>query len=66
VTFYEEMLTLEFMKSMGDKCFPIKAAPAVAQAGYYPTKSCIRGAKGKDEYTVSMEGLELRQAGRGK
>ena len=66
VTFYEEMVTLEFMKSMGDKCFPIKTAPAVALTGYYPSKSCIRYAKDKAEYTVSIEDFQLRQASPGK
>jgi hypothetical protein len=66
VTFYEEMVTLAYMKSEPGKCFPIKATPAVAQTGYYPTKSCIRQSKDKAEYTVSMEEFQLRQATPGK
>jgi hypothetical protein len=62
VTFYEEMVTLAYMKSQPDTCYPIKTAAAVAVAGRYPTKSCIRYAKDKAEYTVSLEGFELRQA----
>jgi hypothetical protein len=62
VTFYEEMVTLAYMKSQPDTCFPIKTAAAVAVAGRYPTKSCIRYAKDKAEYTVSLEGFEMRPA----
>lgn len=66
VTFFEEMVTLEYMKSTGDKCFPIKVTPAVAVTGYYPTKSCIRHVVDKREFTVSMEEFQLRQASSGK
>ena len=66
VTFYEEMVTLAFLRSQPDKCFPIKTTPAVALTGYYPTKSCIRYAKDKAEYTVSLEEFQLRQASPGK
>lgn len=62
VTFYEEMVTVEYLKSQPQKCFPIKTAKAVALAGYYPTQSCIRYTKEKAEYTVSLEGFQLRQA----
>jgi len=62
VTFYETMLTHKFLASQPAKCVPIKAVPAVASTGYYPTKTCYRYAKEKDEYTVSLEGFELRQA----
>jgi hypothetical protein len=63
VTFYEEMVTVEFMKSRPDTCYPIKAAVAVAIAGRYPTRSCIRYSKDRSEYTVSLEGFEFRPAG---
>ena len=62
VTFYEEMVTLEYLKSQPDQCFLIKTTPAVALTGYYPTKSCIRYAKDKREYTVSLEDFHLRHA----
>jgi len=63
VTFYEEMLTLAYLKSHPKNCFPIKTTPAVALTGYYPTKSCIRYVKknDKEEYTVSLEDFQLRQ-----
>jgi len=62
VIFYEEMVTLSFMMSKPDTCFPIESPDAVALTGYYPTRSCIRYAPGKNEYTVSMEDFVLRQA----
>jgi hypothetical protein len=62
VTFYETMLTLKFLNSRPIKCAPIKAVPAVAVTGYYPTKTCYRYAKDKDEYTVSLEDFQLRSA----
>jgi hypothetical protein len=64
VTFYEEMVTIAFLKSRPDTCVSIKATPAVALTGYYPTKSCIRYVNEKDneEYEVSLEGFQLRQA----
>lgn len=62
VTFYETMLTLKFLQSQPATCAAIKAAPAVATTGYYPTKRCYRYAKDKDEYSVSFEDFQLRQA----
>ena len=66
VTFYEEMVTLDYLKSQPEKCFAIKLTPAVAVTGYYPTNSCIRYSKGKQEYTVSLEDFQMRQATPGK
>lgn len=60
--FYEEMLTLEFLRSRPDTCFRIKSPPAVAVKGYYPTQSCIRFHPRSEEYTVSLEGFTLREA----
>jgi len=62
VIFYEEMLARSYMLSKPDACFAIQSPDAVALTGYYPTRSCIRYAPGKDEYTVSMENFVLRQA----
>jgi hypothetical protein len=62
VTFYEEMVTVAYLKSEPDACSPIKRVTAVALAGRYPTRSCIRYAKERSEYTVSLEGFEMRGA----
>ena len=62
VIFYEEMVDLGYMLSKPDACVPIQLPEAVALTGYYPTRSCVRYAPGKDEYTVSMEDFVLRAA----
>lgn len=62
VTFYEEMLTREYMLTRPNTCFAIKSPPAVDKKGYYPTQSCIRYLPQSNEYTVSLEGFALREA----
>lgn len=63
LTFYEEMLTHEYLLSRPDTCFAIKSLPAVGVKGYYPTQSCIRFLSQSNDYTVSLEGFALREAG---
>ena len=62
VTFYEEMVTRDYLLSRPATCFPLKSPPAVGIKGYYPTQSCIRYLSQSNEYTVSMEGFVLREA----
>ncbi len=62
VTFYEEMVTLAYLMSRPDSCAAIKAPPAVATSGYYPTQRCVRYDAGADAYVVSMEGFVYREA----
>lgn len=62
ITFYEEMVAQEYLLSRPDGCSDIKSPPAVAQSGYYPTRSCVRYNAPTDEYLVSMEGFEYREA----
>ena len=62
VTFYEEMLTRDYMLSRPSECAPIPQPDAVAVSGYYPTQSCVRYIPAKDAYTVSLEGFAMRQA----
>lgn len=62
VTFYEEMLTLEYLKSRPSTCNGIKSPPAVGVSGFYPSKSCVRYDAASGEYTVSMEGFVFREA----
>lgn len=62
LTFYEEMLTRDYMLSRPDACFAIKSPQAVGVKGYYPTQSCIRFLSQSKEYTVSLEGFALREA----
>ncbi len=61
VTFWEEMLTKDYLES-ANKCTPIKQPAGVAVAGYYPTQSCARKDDMGDGYSVSLEGFEHREA----
>lgn len=62
ITFYEPMITLAFLASRSDVCAPIRQPAAREQAGYYPTRYCIRYHGDRKETTISIEGLELRAA----
>ena len=62
VTFYEEMVTRDYLLSRPSACFPLKSPAAVNLKGYYPTQSCIRYQSQTNEHTVSMEGFALREA----
>jgi hypothetical protein len=62
LTFYEEMVTRDYLLGRPAACFPIKSPPAVGVKGYYPTQSCIRFRSQANEYTVSMEEFVLREA----
>jgi hypothetical protein len=61
ITYYEEMLSRDYLLSKPDRCHPIKTAAGVDQTGYYPTVSCVRYDAARDSYTVSMEDFVLRQ-----
>ena len=61
ITFYEEMVSLDYMLSKPDACSTFKTAAAVDQTGYYPTESCVRYDAGTDTYTVSLEKFVLRE-----
>jgi hypothetical protein len=63
VIFYEEMVTRAHLLSKPNTCSPIKSPKAVGTRGYYPTLSCIRHDAATGDYTVSMEGFVLREAG---
>lgn len=62
ITFYEPMITRAYLLGKPNACTPIKQPTAWAQPGYYPTRYCIRYSGKHDNYTVSLEGLVLRQA----
>jgi hypothetical protein len=63
VIFYEEMVTRAHLLSKPNVCTAIKSPKAVASRGFYPTVSCIRHDAATGDYTVSMEGFVLREAG---
>lgn len=62
ITFYEPMITREFFMSHPSTCAPIKQPKAWQTAGYHPTRYCIRYHQRANKYTVSLEGLEYRNA----
>lgn len=62
ITFYEPMITREFLASQPDMCAPVKQPQAWAIAGAYPTTYCIRYIAGEDRFTVSLEGFVARPA----
>lgn len=62
ITFYEPMVTREYLLSKPVMCAPIKQPSAWQISGYYPARYCIRHHDKVDKYTVSLEGLEMRKA----
>lgn len=62
VTFYEEMVTLEYLRSKPNTCNAIKSPPAVGLSGFYPSESCVRYDAATGELLVSMETFTYREA----
>ncbi len=62
ITFWEEMVTLDYLNTRPNVCYDIKTPPAVAVTGYYPTQSCFRVDATTGEISVSIEGFEPREA----
>ena len=61
ITFYEPMITLDYLNRRESGCHPIKQPAAWERSGYYPTVYCIRYSDEHDSYTVSLEGMKLRK-----
>lgn len=67
VTFYEPMITEQYLDELADgtrddACVPIKQAEAFQQSGWYPTRYCMRHRDNRDEITISLEGFVHRAA----
>lgn len=62
ITFYEPMITVDFLKARRNLCAPIKQPQAWEKSGYYPTQYCIRYHERADKHTVSLEGFRYRVA----
>lgn len=62
IIFYEEMLSLNYLTSRPNECFPIKATPEVALSGYYPSTVCSRFNPADSSVSVSLEGFSFRKA----
>jgi hypothetical protein len=63
ITFYEPMITTEFLLTNPNVCVPIRQPEAWEVAGYYPTEYCMRYLEDEAAYTISLEGFVHRAAG---
>jgi len=63
--FWEPMITLDMLRKTRNACWSISQPQGFAQAGYYPTRYCVRGNR-EGERTVSLEGFRYSTAGRDK
>ena len=62
ITFYEPMITREFLLRQSNSCVPVKQPQGWELTGYHPTKYCMRYRPDTGEYTVSLEGLVYHKA----
>jgi hypothetical protein len=62
ITFYEPMITTEFLTSTPNVCVPIRQPQAWQVAGYYPTEYCMRHLENEAIYTISLESFVHRVA----
>jgi hypothetical protein len=56
LTFWEPMITIDFLRNTRDACLEIAQPQAFRQAGYYPTQYCVRQDQ-SGQRTVSLEGF---------
>lgn len=63
ISFYEPMITHEFLESKPNVCTALNLPQAWEESGWYPTEYCIRhSASDGNEYTVTLEKLVYREA----
>jgi hypothetical protein len=62
ITFWEEMLTLDYLLSEPNKCHPIKTPSSVELSGYYPTTVCTVFNPKDSSVAVSLEEFVYRNA----
>jgi hypothetical protein len=62
MTFYEPMLTLQYLQSQPNEYIDLKQPTAYAQSGYYPTRYSVRYEPSKELYRISLEGFVYRVA----
>lgn len=60
VTFWEPMITRDYLLSKPFMCQAIKLPQRYLVGGYYPTEYCIRYRAERRDYTVSLEGFVAR------
>lgn len=63
ITFYEPMVSLDYLLSKPNECVAVKQPAAFEKAGFYPTQYCMRFNANRNSYTVSLEAFRFRVAG---
>jgi hypothetical protein len=61
VNFIEPMISKAFLETRPNVTIPIKAPAAYSKRGYYPTSYSMKYDAVRQEYTVSLDGLMLRE-----
>lgn len=62
LTFYEPMVSLDYLLSKPNQCTPIKQPLLFEKAGYYPKNYCIRYFEKAAIYRITLEQFEYRNA----
>jgi hypothetical protein len=62
VNFMEPMVTKAFLETKPNVTIPVKQPTAYFARGYYPTSYSMKYDAVRQEYTVSLDGLTLREA----
>ncbi len=66
VNFVEPMVTKAFLETKPDVTILLKQPAAFPKRGYYPTRYSMKYNATRQEYTVSLDGLTLRQGAQPK
>ena len=62
ITFYEPMMSKDYLDSKPNECAPVKQPAAVQTTGWYPTQYCTRYNDKTRSYRVSFESFVYRTA----
>ena len=62
LSFWEPMVSLEYLQTKPFACFPIASAAAVKVSGYYPQSYCVKYYRNRSEYMVTLENFVYRAA----
>lgn len=55
LSFFEPMITVEYLRTRPRRCFPIRLPEALPEAGWAPSQYCIEFQPGRELYSVSLE-----------
>jgi len=61
ITFYEPMMSKDYLDSKPDDCLPVKQPAAVQTDGWYPTQYCTRYNEKNKTYRISFESFTYRK-----